>query len=90
MQPWQLQPRFRRGHEEFKVILELATKFLLCGPSGPSSLPTRFTRFREKNRRLGVRLWACRMDAQTRLPLRGGTGAYHWLRFYRGISNRYP
>jgi ribonucleoside-diphosphate reductase alpha chain len=74
--------------EEFKSVVELATKFLVCG-SLRADLPyKKVYEVREKNRRLGLGL----MGIHEWLLSRGHRyevchELHRWLRVYRGVSN---
>jgi ribonucleoside-diphosphate reductase alpha chain len=75
--------------DEFKTILELATKFLLCGTLRADLPYPKIGQVREKNRRLGVGL----MGIHEWLLKRGyryevTPELHNWLRFYRGVTNQ--
>jgi len=77
------------GLDEFKTILELATKFLLCGTLRADLPYPKIEKVREKNRRLGVGL----MGIHEWLLKRGYRyevmpELHNWLRFYRGVTNK--
>lgn len=75
--------------DEFKEIVELATKFLVCGTLRADLPYQKVVDVRAKNRRLGLGL----MGMHEWLLKRGSkyevTEELHaWLRVYRGISNK--
>jgi len=74
---------------EFKTILELAIKFLICGTLRAELPYPKIYEVREKNRRLGLGL----MGLHEWLLKRGSryevTPELHtWLQFYRGVTNQ--
>lgn len=75
--------------EDFQTVLELATRFLLCGTLRADLPYDKIKQVREKNRRLGLGL----MGLHEWLLKRGHRyevvpELHHWLRFYRGITNK--
>lgn len=75
--------------EEFKTIVELSTKFLVCGTLRADLPYEQVYKIREKNRRLGLGL----MGIHEWLLKRGYKyevveELHEWLRVYRGISNK--
>lgn len=75
--------------EEFKTILELATKFLLCGTLRADVPYEKILKVREKNRRLGVGLmgiheWMLKRGYRYEVT----SELHNWLHFYRGITNK--
>ena len=75
--------------EEFKTILELATKFLLCGTLRADVPYEKILKVREKNRRLGVGLmgiheWMLKRGYRYEVT----SELHNWLQFYRGITNK--
>lgn len=75
--------------EEFKLIVELATKFLVCGTLRADLPYDKVYEVRDKNRRLGLGLmgmheWLLKRGAKYEV-----TEELHgWLRVYKGASNR--
>ena len=74
--------------DEFKDVIELATKFLICGTLVANLPYDKVTQVREKNRRLGLGL----MGMHEWLVQRGHkyevTEEMHkWLKVYEGVSN---
>jgi ribonucleoside-diphosphate reductase alpha chain len=74
--------------EEFKDIVELATKFLVCG-SMRADLPyDKVREVREKNRRLGLGLMGLHEWLLSRnFRYEVCHELHRWLRVYRGVSN---
>ncbi len=75
--------------EEFKIILELATKFLICGTLRADLPYEKIKKVREKNRRLGVGLmgiheWMLKRGFRYEVT----PELHNWLRFYQGITNK--
>jgi len=75
--------------EEFKTVLELATKFLLCGTLRADLPYPKIEQVRERNRRLGVGLmgiheWLLKRGCQYEVT----PELHDWLRFYQGITNK--
>jgi ribonucleoside-diphosphate reductase alpha chain len=74
--------------EEFKEIVEAATKFLLCGTLKADVPYTQVAKVREKNRRIGLGLMGIHEWLLKRNNRYEVTHELHqWLRVYRGISN---
>ena len=74
---------------EFREVVELATKFLLCGTFVADLPYKKVARVREKNRRLGLGL----MGIHEWLVKRGeryevSTELHRWLSVYRDVSTR--
>ena len=77
------------GIDEFKTILELATKFLLCGTLRADLPYEKIQKVREKNRRLGLGLmgiheWMLKRGYRYEVT----PELHNWLRFYRGVTNK--
>lgn len=75
--------------EEFKQIVELATKFLLCGTLRAELPYEKVYKVREKNRRLGLGLmgmheWLLKRKSKYEVT----PELHHWLEVYRGESDR--
>jgi ribonucleoside-diphosphate reductase alpha chain len=75
--------------EQFKTVLELATKFLICGTLRADLPYEKVAKVRERNRRLGLGL----MGIHEWLLKRGYRyevvpELHQWLRFYRGMTNK--
>jgi ribonucleoside-diphosphate reductase alpha chain len=75
--------------DEFKTILELATKFLVCGTLRADLPYDKIRLVREKNRRLGLGLmgiheWLLKRGYRYEVP----PELHSWLQFYRGVTNR--
>jgi ribonucleoside-diphosphate reductase alpha chain len=75
--------------DEFKSVVELATKFLLCGTLRADLPYPKIAEIREKNRRLGVGLmgiheWLLKRNYRYEVT----PELHNWLRFYRGITNQ--
>ena len=74
---------------EFKTIVELSTKFLLCGTLRARLPYEKVYKVREKNRRLGLGLMGMHEWLLSRKYSYEVTPELHnWLSVYKGISNK--
>ncbi len=74
--------------DEMKTIVDLATKFLVCGTLVADLPYKKVHEIREKNRRLGLGLmglheWLIKRSYSYEVPYE----LHQWLRVYRGVSN---
>jgi ribonucleoside-diphosphate reductase alpha chain len=74
--------------EEMRTVVELATKFLVCGTLRADVPYEKVAKVREKNRRLGLGLmglheWLIQRNYGYEVPHE----LHNWLRVYRGVSN---
>jgi ribonucleoside-diphosphate reductase alpha chain len=74
--------------EEMKLVVELATKFLVCGTLVADLPYDKVREVREKNRRLGLGLmgiheWLIQRNYKYEVTHE----LHNWLRVYRGVSN---
>lgn len=74
--------------DEFKSVVELATKFLLCGTLEAKLPYDKVAKVREKNRRLGLGLmgiheWLIQRKAKYEVT----PELHNWLAVYRDVSN---
>jgi ribonucleoside-diphosphate reductase alpha chain len=75
--------------EEFKLIVELATKFLVCGTLRADLPYAKVGEVRAKNRRLGLGLmgiheWLLKRNCKYQV----NDELHAWLRIYKGVSNK--